>query len=202
MSEAAAARDLLRTLLREYNEQPDQRERIVAEIDRRFRRCVAVLVVDSCGFSRTVQAKGMVYFLALMERLERLVRPIIERHGGTVLRIEADNTFASFPEAATAVACAAAILHDLDAANELLPAEDEIYVSIGVGYGSALVVSADDLYGDEMNLACKLGEDLAGNGELLITPAAHAALGASPWRFEELHARVSGLDLKAYRLVR
>ena len=47
---------------------PEQRQRIVAEIERDFRRPIAILVLDSCGFTRTVRAMGIIHFLALLER--------------------------------------------------------------------------------------------------------------------------------------
>jgi hypothetical protein len=74
-------------------------------------------------------------------------------------------------------------------------------VAIGIGYGSLLAIGEHDLYGDEMNLACKLGEDLAQRGEVLLTPAAYAEMLAEPWQFEALEYVISGLPLTAYRLV-
>ena len=193
--------DVLRQLLKDYNEHPSERERIVAEIEAQFRRPLAILVVDSCGFSRTVRTAGIIHFLALLERLERLILPIITANGGSVLRREADNIFAVFPDATAATTAAAAITRDVAVANEPLPSADEIYVSAGVGYGDMLVVGSDDLYGDEMNLASKLGEDLAQQSEILLTPAAYTALGDPPWQFEQAKFSISGLDLTAYRLV-
>lgn len=193
-------RDLLRQLLREYNERPEERPRITAEIERRFRRSLAILALDSSGFSRTVRAVGIVHFLALLERLGRIVRPLIVQSGGRVLYTEADNIFAAFPDTTSAVRCAGAILRELAATNERLPDAERIYVSMGVGYGPVLVVDNDTLYGDEMNLACKLGEDLAERDEVLLTQRAHDALEPSSWRFEELRFSISGLDLTAYRL--
>jgi class 3 adenylate cyclase len=192
----------LQQLLTEYNEHPEQRQRIVAEIDRNFRRPIAILVLDSCGFTRTVRAMGIIHFLALLERLERLARPIIERNGGRLLKREADNIFAVFPDPALAVSCAEQILDYVTMANEVLPADDEIDVSLGIGFGDALLIGEDDLYGDEMNLACKLGEDLANSHELLITPGAREALGDDTrWQFEPSEFSISGLSLQAFRFV-
>jgi class 3 adenylate cyclase len=191
----------LQRLLMEYNEHPERRSDIIAEIDRRFRQPLGILVMDSCGFTRTVHSLGIVHFLALLERLARLVTPIIERHGGQVLKREADNIYAIFPDAASAVRCAQEMLHYVSVANDMLPANEEVDISLGVGYGEVLVVGGNDMFGDEMNLACKLGEDLAEQHELLITPAAHDALGEAPdLEFEETAFNISGLQLVAFRL--
>ena len=191
----------LQRLLNEYNEYPERREQVVAGIEQRFRRPLAILVLDSSGFTRTVHTMGIIHFLALLERLGRMVMPLIMRNGGRLLKREADNIFAVFPDVASAMRCAAQILHDVRVANEPLPAAEEIDVSLGLGYGDVLVVGDKELYGDEMNLACKLGEDLAERHELLVTAAARAALGPdTEWSFEETEFSVSGLKLTAYRL--
>lgn len=197
----ARERDLLRQLLQEYNARPAERARITEEIERRFRRSLAILALDSSGFSRTVRAAGIVHFLALLERLGAIVRPLIVREGGRVLYTEADNIFAAFTDATVAVRCAATILRELAATNEGLPDEERVYVSMGIGFGPVLVVDDTTLYGDEMNLACKLGEDLAARDEVLITQRARDALDDPAWRFEQRRFSISGLDLTAYRLV-
>jgi adenylate cyclase len=193
--------DALKRLLHDYNEQPNRRERIVAEIEQQFQHRLGILVLDSCGFSRMVRSAGIIHFLALLERLERLTAPIIAAAGGRLLRREADNIFAVFPDAETAVAAAAAIVHDVTVANGPLPAADEMYVSVGVGYGDVLLAGPHDLFGDEMNVACKLGEDLAQQSEILLTATAYTALQDSAWQFEEATFSISGLELTAYRLI-
>jgi class 3 adenylate cyclase len=193
--------DRLRELLHDYNEQPGRRERIVAAIEQHYCHQAAIMVVDTCGFSRTVRSTGIIHFLALLERLERLIVPIITGAGGRLLRREADNLYAIFPEVKGAVNAAAAIVGDVTIANGPLPAVDEIYVSVGVGYGDVLVVGHDDVFGDEMNLASKLGEDLAQQSEILLTERAYTALDDSYWQFELAEFKISGLDLTAYRLI-
>lgn len=198
------SRERLQKLLKEYNEYPERHQEIESRIHDEFSKAVAILVIDSCGFSRSVRQHGIVNYLARLERLERVVSPTIEAHDGRVLRVEADNIFALFADTASAVRCAAEVHRNIDIANEPLPASSEIYVAIGVGYGRVLLVGDDDAYGDEMNIACKLGEDLAEQGEVLLTAAAHEALGGDGdrWQFEHATFRVSGLDLESYKLMR
>jgi adenylate cyclase len=195
------SRTELSQLLRRYNEHPDQRDAAMAEIHERFQRRLAVMVIDSCSFSKTVQDRGVVYFLALLERLERMVVPVIRQHSGRLLRHEADNFFAAFPDVNSAVACAAALCRDLTVANRPLAVPDEMHASIGIGYGDMLVIGTDDIFGDEMNLACKLGEDQAGIEEVLLTERAHEALEDSGWSFTRLELTHSGVDHVAYQLV-
>ena len=188
-------------LLHVYNEHPSQRDEVIAEIEREFQQTAGIFVLDSCSFSRLVRTAGIIHQLSLLERLERLVLPIIQAAGGRLLRREADNLFAIFSGAGAAAAAAAAVIQAVATANGPLPAAEEIYVSIGIGYGSVLVVGDDDLFGDEMNLACKLGEDVAQQSEVLLTANAYEALATTGWQCEELALSVSGIEVTAYRLV-
>ena len=197
------SRERLQELLKEYNEYPERRQELDTRIHDEFCKAVAIVVIDSCGFSRSVRQHGIVNYLARLERLERVVSPIVQAHGGRVLRVEADNIFALFENTATAIRCSAEVQRNVEIANEPLPAAGEIYIAIGIGYGRLLLVGDDDAYGDEMNVACKLGADLAKQGEILLTASAYDAVGSSEeWQFEDSSVWVSGLDLKAYKLVR
>lgn len=196
-------RTRLQKLLKEYNEFPERQERINAQIHEEFCKPVAIMVLDSCGFSRSVRQHGIVNYLARLERLTRMVVPIIESHQGRVLRIEADNIFALFRNPEDATRCALSVQQHVEIANEPLPAASEIYVAIGIGFGRVLLVGDDDAWGDEMNIACKLGEDVAERGEILLTAAAHEALASASWaRFTDSSVRLSGLDLTAYKVIR
>jgi class 3 adenylate cyclase len=193
----------LATLLREYNEFPERQEETDAQIHEEFCKLVSIMVMDSCGFSRSVRQHGIVNYLARLERLSRMVVPLIEGHGGRVLRIEADNIFALFPGPDAATRCALEVQRHVEIANEPLPAASEIYVAIGIGYGRMLLVEDHDAWGDEMNIACKLGEDLAERGEILLTAAAHEAMEGVDWAtFTDWSVTVSGLDLTAYKVDR
>ena len=201
MAAAGARADRFRHLLHAYNELPDERERIVADILREYRSTLAVLVIDTCGFSRRTHAHGIIPFLARQELLQRLIEPVVTQFGGRMLCTEADNFYAVFPDANAAVGCAAETVRHLDAANEALPAAEETQISIGIGYGSVLEAGDGHLYGHEMNLAFKLGEDLAAPREILLTPAARDALPDGSWRFEPLSFDIAGLHVAAYRLL-
>ena len=195
-------RDELRHLLRERNEHPERLTEIDRTIRDRFTRTLAVLVLDMSGFSRLTHRYGIVHFLAMIQRMQELVLPVLEahRHGGRVLKLEADNVYAVFPDAPLALDAAVEIQRKLAAANQVLPSDWDIHVSIGIGYGDVLAVGDDEVYGHEMNLASKLGEDIAGGGEVLLTEAAHARLPVGERQAERLETTVSNLTIGYYRI--
>jgi len=81
----------------------------------------------------------------------------------------------SFPDARAACAGVLALDKALGAWNAGRPEDERYRFSYGIGYGDLVEVEGD-LFGLEVNLASKLGEDLAEPGEALLSPAAAAAL--------------------------
>ncbi|MBL1173939.1 adenylate/guanylate cyclase domain-containing protein [Pantanalinema sp. GBBB05] len=190
----------LQRLLQERNEHPEN----VAEIDRQihtnFDQDCAILVLDLSGFSRLTIRHGITHFLAMVHRMTTIATPIVQRHEGRVVKQEADNLFAVFVDVSSAVATAIAILQAFNAVNSGLPEDHDLHAGIGIGYGTTLVIGDEDLYGSEMNLASKLGEDLARSGEILLTEAAFTKLDTAAIDGERLRFSVSGLDLLAYKV--
>src|SRR6185295_20329660 len=80
----------LAELLDARNEHPESLADIDADIWRRFGRTQAVLVLDMCGFSRLTMRYGVTHFLAMIRRLNNIVRPVIAQGGGHVVKTEAD----------------------------------------------------------------------------------------------------------------
>ena len=78
-------------------------------------------------------------------------------------------------------------------------ADRRLYASIGIGFGDILVLADEDLFGDEVNLASKLGEDVAQGGMVLLTEAARAELDPSVPTTPE-RVSVSGLALVYHAL--
>jgi|SRR3954470_24721902 adenylate cyclase len=198
MAHLRTARALAR-LLDRRNEHPEQIPTIDRDLLRRFEERHAVLVLDMCGFSRLSLRHGILHFLAMIRRMQRLVAPEVVAAGGRVVKTDADNLFAVFPDVPPAVRAARRIGVVLAAQNAVLPRDWDVHVSIGIGYGELLMVGDDDLYGCELNLASKLGEDVAGPGEVLLTAAARARAGRVRTRPRRI--RVSGMTLSCHALV-
>ena len=195
-------KNYLRQLLSQRNRLPQSVREVDAAIEAAFVREVGILVLDMCGFSRITARHGIIHFLAMIHQMEQAARPAIEGNGGEVIKQEADNLFAVFSNAEQALEAALDTLRALEAMNAVLPPERALAVSAGIGWGPTLVIAHEDLFGPEMNCACKLGEDIAGPGEILLTGAAHAALPAGRYGCTEGRHEISGLALPSYRFDR
>jgi adenylate cyclase len=192
----------LQNLLQERNERPEKMAEIDAEINAAFRQTHAILVMDMSGFSRTTVRYGIIHFLAMIHRMHAIVYPVIAEYGGTVVKEEADNIFAVFPDVKSAVKAAINSLKHTGAVNTTLPPEMDIYLCIGIGYGEVLMLEGEDMYGSEFNLASKLGEDLAEGGEILLTSAAFEKFEGKKEDWQRVEFAISGLELVAYKQVR
>ena len=186
-------------LLQERNERPERAAEIDEQIRRAFGRTLAILVMDLSGFSSQTLRHGIIHFLAQIHRMHAIATPVIEGRGGEVVKYEADNVFAVFPDVETAVEAALELDSGLEAANTMLPEECDLHGGFGIGYGDILVVDGGgDIYGSEVNLASKLGEDLARRGEILLTESAYARTSDGARAYVPLHISISGLELNAY----
>ena len=188
----------LERLLALRNEHPERLGDIDSQIHEAFAETHAVMVLDMCGFSRLTARYGITHFLSMIHRLHGIVLPIVRAHGGTVVKTEADNVFAVFPDVPPAVATAIEIQQRLDAANVFLPEDWDLHASLGIGYGELLMIGDDDMYGNEMNIASKLGEDIAGRGEVFLSEAAHAR---AEGRYESRQIPISAMTVSAYKLL-
>ena len=194
-------REELSRLLQERNEHPDRAEQIDARIRETFGETHAVLVMDMSGFSRMTIKHGIIHFLAMIHRMNQIVAPTVREHGGQVIKFEADNAFAIFETVEDAVEAAIDATRRFSAANTMLPEEMDMHGKFGVGYGEVLIVADEDLFGSEVNLASKLGEDLAERGEILLTEAAFSQSQADEREYEEVSMSISGLQLIIHKVV-
>lgn len=159
----------------------------------------AVFVLDMSGFSLLTRKYGIVHYLSMVRRMQLTTRPIVESYGGTMIKYEADNCFAVFPNPLSAVNAAVAMQHAFTASNLLTTDDLDIHISCGIDYGRILVVGHEDCFGDPVNRASKMGEDIAASGEVLITKEAMDMIPAEAnIKARELKISISGIEIPAF----
>lgn len=161
----------------------------------------AVFVMDMSGFSRLTQKYGIVHYLSMVLRMQLTSQPIIESLGGQVVKFEADNCFAMFDSILPAVEAAIRLNAAFDAINRFTGEAFDIRVAIGIDYGSVLLTGGPDYFGEVVNTASKLGEDVAGPGEILLTERAFREIPPEAGcTGKPLMPLLSGVRIKAYSL--
>lgn len=122
-----------------------------------------IMATDLSGFSRGVAEHGILHYLRIILESERLLVPILEAGGGKLLKVEGDSLFVIFERVQDAVQSAIEMQRASRRAGLLL--------GIGLGYGRVVRVGPADVYGNEVNSACILGETFARGYEILVTQA-------------------------------
>jgi adenylate cyclase len=190
--------------LLKYAESPTEsgREKIKNQLWKRFGAHKTVLVMDMSGFSRLTQKYGIVHYLSMVRRMQLVTQPIVEQHAGEVIKFEADNCFAVFDSPLAAVRAAIALNIAFAALNIFTADEFDIRVSIGIDDGDVLLIGGPDYFGNPVNCACKLGEDTAAPGEILISEQAFQHIPPEAGLTGQfLQISTSGIELNAYSIL-
>lgn len=194
---------VLQETLLNYSQESDpvKRRHLEDSIWQRYGSENTAFVLDMSGFSLLTRKYGIVHYLSMIRRMQLTVEPIITSHGGRIIKFEADNCFAVFPEPSSATRTAVTIQHAITAANLLTTEDMDIHVSIGIDYGKILILNEDDMFGDPVNRACKMGEDLGKADEILITKEAMDMIPEEAQIHGKLiEVSIGGLNMPAYQI--
>jgi adenylate cyclase len=182
-------------------EEVAKRRQIEAALWEEYGAQYAVFVLDMSGFSLLTRKYGIVHYLSMVRRMQRTTEPIVKSFGGIMIKYEADNCFALFPDPLAAVNAAIAMQHAFGASNLLTPEDFDIQIACGIDYGKILIVGHEDCFGDAVNRASKMGEDLANSGEILITREAMQMIPSEAGiRARELSVSISGVSIPAFKV--
>lgn len=180
---------------------PDKAETVRQDIWKKFGTEGTVFISDMASFSVTSRKLGVCHFLKLIHRARQAVGPVIERNNGTLLKCDADNCYAFFKEPDDAINASFDVSAVLQKLNSSFGLAEQIYLSIGIDYGRVLLVNDTEFFGDPVNTASKLGEDLAVRAETLITDRAiERANFKIPDLAERMVARISEIEIQYIRV--
>ena len=190
-------------LIVEFADEPDaeRAESIRCSIWDKFGVEGTVFISDMASFSSTSRKLGVCHFLKMIHRARQIVAPVIEANNGTLLKCDADNCYAFFRSPDDAIKASFDVNAALFHANEAFGIGEQIYLAVGIDYGRVLLVGDRDFFGDPVNTASKLGEDLAVREEVLVTERAieHSKF-VIPELAERMVARISEIKINYLRL--
>lgn len=179
----------------------DSAKAIAAQVWEKFGTEGAVFISDMASFSSTSRKLGVCHFLMLIHRARQIIRPIIDANNGTLLKCEADNCYAFFKKTDDAIQASLDVNAVLFEINQKLELSDQVNLSVGIDYGRVLLIGDREFFGDPVNTASKLGEDLAVGKTTLVTERAlERSEFAVPERTERMVARISDIEIKYVRL--
>lgn len=140
-------------------------------------------------------------WIKMIHRTRQIVAPVIEGNNGILLKCDADNCYAYFDSPDDAIRASFEVNAALFKANDAFGLGEEIALSVGIDYGRVLLIGDLEFFGDPVNTASKLGEDLAIRDEVLVTRRAieHSDFEV-PELAERMVARISDIEIQYVRL--
>ena len=180
---------------------PQKAEEIRQRIWDKFGTEGAVFISDMASFSSTSRKVGVCHFLKMIHRARQIIAPVIEANNGVLLKCDADNCYAFFSRADDAIRASFEVNAALYEANRNFSLGEQINLSVGIDFGRVLLIGDVEFFGDPVNTASKLGEDLATRNEILVTNRAieHSNLDV-PELAERMVARISEIEIQYVRL--
>jgi len=119
------------------------------------RRLVAIAFVDIVGYSILMSEDEAGTHRRWMAHLANVIRPGAEGHRGRVVKSTGDGVLAEFPSALEAVGWAREVQEAVYRAESAEASPISLRIAIHVG---EVITTADDIYGDGVNIAARLQE--------------------------------------------
>lgn len=131
------------------------------------RRLAAIVAADVVGYSRLMGLDEEGTLQALKDLRTTLIDPLIDKHGGHLVKTTGDGLLLEFSSVIQAVACAVAVQQQLAERNSGSPDQKRILLRIGINLGD-VIVDGGDVFGDGVNIAARL-EQLARPGGICVS---------------------------------
>jgi len=128
------------------------------ESDRLPRKLAAILYADVAAYSRLTGDDEEGTHRQLSQHLD-LIASKVEACLGRVVHYAGDAVLADFSSVMTAIDCAVGIQEALAERNSQIPDDRKVQFRMGVNLGD-VIVDRDDIYGDGVNIADGITEDV------------------------------------------
>ncbi|MBV9540884.1 MAG: tetratricopeptide repeat protein [Alphaproteobacteria bacterium] len=156
------------------------------------RKLTAILSADVVGYSALMEADERGTLERLKLNRSKIFDPLVARNGGRTFKLLGDGALVEFPSVVAAVDCAL----EIQAATEKEGADaaGSIRYRIGINLGD-VIVEADDIYGDGVNVAARL-QTLAPEGGIALSRVVKDQVeGKVPCHFDDIgEQRVKNID--------
>jgi class 3 adenylate cyclase/pSer/pThr/pTyr-binding forkhead associated (FHA) protein len=168
-----------------------ERARLDVELER-CKELVTVLFVDIVGSTRFYDEHGDVAGLVMVQKCLDVLIPLVEQHGGTVIKTIGDAVLARYCDVEGAVRSAVAMQRNMAERNRHRPPVDQIHVRVAINVGLALL-KGNDVFGDVVNVTARI-EAATDADEIAISPSVYEKIRHLP----DIHVRkkASGVELK------
>jgi len=131
------------------------------------RRLAAIVSADVVGYSRLMGEDEVATLESLRAHRTALIDPLIETHGGRVVKTMGEGLLLEYPSAVIAAQCVIDVQRAMVGRNAEISEERRIAFRIGINLGEIIFDADGDIHGDGVNIAARL--------EALAEPGASVA---------------------------
>ena len=165
----------------------------------KYGETLTVMITDSSNFTRRTKQYGIIHFLSTMQKAYGEMGIVIQAHGGKVVKEWADDIFAVFPSSKAGLTCAMNMQKRLQEMNAGKPEEDTFTICVGLAKGEILFLERE-IFGDAVNMASKLGEDLASSDDILLSESVYEDVQNEfpQLSYEQKYTKMSGVEFNYY----
>ena len=154
-----------------------QRSEIDTEL-RKHKSPITVMFTDLAGSTRYFEKYGDTAGIEWLQRHNAIVVPVVERHGGTVVKTIGDSVMAYFTDVTQSALAAKEIQQELTAANHDESFETGMFVRVALHQGLGYL-RGGDVFGDVVNVAARVTK-VCLPSQVLITESVYRAVHNEP----------------------
>lgn len=153
------------------------------------RKLAAIMFTDIVGFT-SIMRKNESTGISILENQESLIKPLVSKHKGNIVKKTGDGYLLEFSSSVEAVQCAIAMQESIKGYNSN-EENLEFHIRIGIHLGDILIMG-NDILGDGVNIASRI-EPLASPGGICLTEAVYESIKS---KINISPRRISNVDLK------
>ncbi|MEO0442835.1 MAG: adenylate/guanylate cyclase domain-containing protein [Pseudomonadota bacterium] len=145
---------------------------------------LTIMLTDIVGFSKMVSSLSRVESETLVKSHDKILKRVIKRFGGNVIKTAGDSFLVIFRSPTDAVLCAMAIHDSLWAVNNDMPENQRIVVRIALNTGEVRL-SNKDVFGEAVNIAARLESETPA-GAIHLTETVYLSMNRNEVKLEAL----------------
>jgi class 3 adenylate cyclase len=153
-------------------------------------RNLSIVFADMHDYTTRVARESREGVIDLIRNTRQIIEPLVQRHGGTIVKTIGDAFLITFESPTDAVLTARQIQGEMSRRNGTLGDSKHVHLRIGISTGE-VALEHNDVYGDPVNIANRI-QQLAQPGEILFNEATFHAMKQS----EVPHEVAGDFDLK------
>ena len=148
---------------------------LLAELER-YQRLLTIMFTDIVGSTSYFERHGDLMGMVLLQRVEGILRPLVVKNDGVVVKTIGDAIMAYFENPIQAVRCGVAMQRALTTENRSVSEKEPVHIRVAINLGMA-ILRGNDVFGDVVNVCSRI-EHQAKASTVCISPSVVEAIRA------------------------